>query len=162
MRQIQYGRITFYVESIIVGDVKIWTLLSEKTELDSVRNKLATVSADPYSKIFISYSHEDQGVVDKVTRAYEVLGMRLLQDIKILRSGEVWNSELLNHIDDADIFQLYWSEVSKRSNYVEQEWRHALTQDKPNFIRPVYWNKPLPDPPEELQEFHFAYLPGLT
>jgi class 3 adenylate cyclase len=156
------GIISFYIESVLVGEVKIWTLLSKKPELGPMKSKLTTASADPYSEIFVSYSHEDQDVVDKVTRAYKVLGMRLLQDISILRSGEAWNSSLLNYIEDADIFQLYWSEASKRSNYVEQEWRYALTQDKPNFIRPVYWNKPLPDPPEELRQFHFSYLPDLT
>jgi hypothetical protein len=62
-------------------------------------------------------------------------------------------------IERASIFQLFWSKNSKRSKYVEQEWRHALEIKKDyGFIRPVYWDKPMPEPPHELSNICFEYM----
>jgi hypothetical protein len=62
-------------------------------------------------------------------------------------------------IDEADVFQLFWSSASSQSEFVEQEWRYALTQRKPNFVRPGYWEDPFPQPPVELSQLHFQQLP---
>jgi TIR domain len=97
-------------------------------------------------------------VVDKLEKAYLALGMTHLRDLRVLRSGEHWNGRLLKKIEEADIFQLCWSKTAKRSRYVKREWRHALQQERPNFIRPVYWERPMPVPPRELKTIHFAYL----
>ena len=97
--------------------------------------------------------------MQQLERAYTVLGMQSLRDVHVLRSGEKWHPALLKHIEQADIFQLYWSDNAKHSTYVEQEWRHALKQARPSFIRPLYWEHPMPDPPLELDEIHFAYFP---
>ena len=40
-----------------------------------------------------------------------------------------------------------------------RQWRAALQRRTENFIRPLYWEKPMPDPPEELGHLHFAYYP---
>ena len=61
-------------------------------------------------------------------------------------------------INQADVFQLFWSMHSMRSKYVEDEYRYALQLDKENFVRPVYWEKPMPSPPPELAALHFAYF----
>jgi hypothetical protein len=47
----------------------------------------------------------------------------------------------------------------KRSQYVEQEWRYAHGLARRNFIRPMYWKKPMPAPPAELASIHFRYVP---
>ena len=75
-------------------------------------------------------------------------------------SCEEWGP--LELIEQADVFQLFWSEHSARSENVKREWLHALELQRPNFVRPVYWTSNLqPDPPEELGELHFARLsPG--
>ena len=65
-------------------------------------------------------------------------------------------------IDRADIFQLFWSNTAAASKYVRQEWEHALNlQRQQGFIRPVYWQQPMPPPPPELGAIHFAYEPEL-
>jgi hypothetical protein len=61
-------------------------------------------------------------------------------------------------IDQADIFQLFWSTNSKNSKYCRQEWKHALERNIEGFVRPVYWQKPLLNPPKELRQYHFAYV----
>jgi hypothetical protein len=64
-------------------------------------------------------------------------------------------------IRDADIFQLLWSSNAMRSDYVRQEYEYALSLGRPEFVRPTYWEHPLPQdaaaglPPEELRALHF-------
>jgi cytidyltransferase-like protein len=70
----------------------------------------------------------------------------------------------LELINGADVFQLFWSSNSMWSHYVRQEWERALTLARPNFIRPTYWEDPMPRwdnpklPPESLSRLHFHSL----
>jgi hypothetical protein len=152
------GRLSFYVGPILVAEIRLWAHLSN--EADAVREDSATIAgtANPYQAVFVSYSHKDTQIVQELERAYVALGMHYLRDVHILRSGEKWNPALLRKIDEADIFQLCWSHNAKQSRYVEQEWRHALELQRQSFIRPVYWEDPMPAPPEELMDIHFAPL----
>jgi TIR domain len=85
-----------------------------------------------------------------------------LRDVKRLRSGQLWNEELLAFIRDADVFQLFWSQEAAASKYVEQEWRSALKEREnrgdPFFLRPVYWTQAPAPIPSELSRLHFARI----
>ncbi|MBI3913587.1 MAG: toll/interleukin-1 receptor domain-containing protein [Chloroflexi bacterium] len=85
------------------------------------------------------------------------------RDVTTLRSGEHWDARLLQLIDQADIFQLFWSRFSAQSPAVKKEWEHALTLKGKDdaFIRPVYWREPIVPPPQPLQHINFAYCPEL-
>ena len=110
------------------------------------------------SQVFISYSHEDTEIVELMRRFIQGLGYRTLMDIHELRGGLKWDEKLMSMIEDADIFQLFWSENSAESKYVRKEWKHALKCKK--VMVPVYWQKPLsPPPPRELKSIQFGYLP---
>ena len=76
-----------------------------------------------------------------------------------IRSGEDWNDALKTMIERADIFQLFWSHTAAASDHVRMEWEYALSlANKPeNFVRPVFWQQPMPPVPEPLQRIHFAY-----
>lgn len=120
-----------------------------------------------YRKIFPSYAHADGTVVEQFEAVVGALGDRYLRDVVTLRSGEVWNDRLLELIEEADVFQLFWSERSMRSPYCRQEWEHALSLNREGFVRPLYWQHPLPSdealglPPAELRRLHFAGLAGV-
>jgi hypothetical protein len=152
------GRVAFYVGPILVAEVPIWTHFQEEADASAADLPDIQVTTDSYQRIFLSYSHQDALIVQQLERAYTVLGMQSLRDVHVLRSGEEWHPALLRHIEQADIFQLYWSNNAKHSTYIEHEWRHALTQTRPSFIRPLYWEHPMPDPPPELAAIHFAYF----
>jgi hypothetical protein len=53
-----------------------------------------------------------------------------------------------------------------QSPFVEQEWRYALSLGREGFVRPTYWEEPLPElperglPPEDLRRLHFYHLRG--
>lgn len=153
------GRVAFYVESVLVGEVPIWALLGDGgAAVEEAPRRSDPVAA--FERVFASYSHRDAEIVEALGRAYQALGMEWLRDVQVLRSGEEWNSRLLELVEGADLFQLYWSEEAARSPYVAQEWRHALAQGRQRFIRPCYWRRPMPPPPAELSKLHFAFLPG--
>jgi HEAT repeat protein len=153
------GHIDLLVSGLIVGrtPVSIFVADDAATPSDGVANR-SLASARPFQAIFASYSHQDSAVVDALGRAYKALGNQFLRDVESLRSGEVWRREVLAFIDRADIFQLFWSSAAKRSPHVEMEWRHALRRELGGFIRPVFWERPMPSPPEELSDLHFAYF----
>jgi hypothetical protein len=147
------GSVGFYVGPVLIADICLLIELRDQTR-SITPHSAATV---PYEAIFVSYSHEDTWVVNQLERAYTALGMQYLRDVNALRSGERWDPALLHKIDEADIFQLCWSHAAKQSPYVEREWRHATTRTSDSFIRPIYWEKPMPAPPDELHTLHFSY-----
>jgi tetratricopeptide (TPR) repeat protein len=121
-------------------------------------------TAVPYRKIFASYAHADREIVRQFERYVESLGDRYLIDLRDLRSGDTWRPRLLELIDQADVFQLFWSTSAMRSPHVRREWEHALSLGRSAFVRPTYWEDPLPAsdeeglPPATLQRIHFHRL----
>jgi hypothetical protein len=162
------GRVACYVGPLLIAETPIYVeLKGESAGVDAVAPKQPTMvderilteeGSSAYRTIFVSYSHKDSCIVEQLERAYRALGDTYLRDVNMLRSGEEWNPALLARIPHADIFQLCWSLAARQSPYVEQEWRHAVKLDRPNFIRPMYWEKPMPDPPPELQHLHFTHV----
>ena len=143
--------------SIYVG-----SRVSAQPGLESKRHD--TTTAYPvYGSIFCSYSHLDALKAKRVEKVCQALGITYLRDKVSLRSGEEWNEVLLQMIDRADVFQLFWSRNAADSEFVKREWQHALNLrgESRRFIRPVYWTEPMAPPPKELEHLHFAFAPEL-
>jgi hypothetical protein len=147
------------VGSVVRGAVRIWCgplLLGEVSLAISVtagtpgaESPAVPESAPRYRKIFPSYSHDDRAIVDGFAEAVRALGDEWLQDVLAIRSGEIWRARLMELIDEADIFQLFWSSNSMRSSYCREEWEHALALGRPLFVRPLYWEDPMPEDPAQ-------------
>jgi hypothetical protein len=123
----------------------------------------ASDTVPPYQKIFISYSRKDTIVAEQYRAAQTMLGNTIFMDVHTIRAGEDWNDALKRFIAEADVFQLFWSEHSAASENVRFEWEYALKQRCPDtlcrqFIRPTYWQKPMPPVPTELNHLHFAHV----
>lgn len=153
------GYLTFTVLGVIVADIPLSIFVGETTS----PGPTASVTQKLYQAIFCSYSHKDMVIVERVERAYKALGMDFLRDVYTLKSGQDWDDQLLKLIEQADIFQLFWSRTAAESKYVRQEWEYALklNRQQNSFIRPVYWEEPMPPVPPELGEIHFAFEPEL-
>jgi pSer/pThr/pTyr-binding forkhead associated (FHA) protein len=155
------GKINIFVGPLLVATIKM-PLLLEGRILQPQDHYLQT-TADLYKQIFASYSHNDAQIVFTCRNVYKALGFDVLIDIDSLRAGQVFSSALRQMIDNADIFQLFWSEQAAKSPYVRQEWEYALQLNRgEGFVRPVYWEIPMVQPPDELANLHFAYLPSYT
>ncbi len=125
--------------------------------------------AHNFHKIFVSYSHKDTEIVLSCKKAGEMLNNKYLMDITDLHSGDKWDDKLLRLIDEADVFQLFWSKNSAKSQNVEKEWRRAVKKQEnlenstknteADFVQPRFWSKIIYEPiPELLNKFHFEKI----
>ncbi len=154
------GRLSVFSGALLVADVG----LSFRVVVDAIPDAPIDQGVDhlrTYRKIFASYSHQDVEIARLFERYASLFGDRYLRDWVDLRAGQSWREELRRMIRDADIFQLLWSSNAMRSDYVRQEYEYALSLGRPDFVRPTYWEHPLPQdaaaglPPEELRALHF-------
>jgi hypothetical protein len=154
------GVVQFYQGMILRGEVPISMFVGQAmARLDSP-DAYQQAIARAYRHIFASYSHQDMPVVESCESAARSMGDQYLRDVTLLQSGQQWDPRLIQAINDADIFQLFWSRRAAASQFVEREWRHALMllPARPNFIRPVYWSRQLYATPPELNPLHFQPL----
>jgi len=167
--QVARGTLTVLLGSIILADVNLSIRVDSSFVPKPATAETVQESARPYRNIFASYSHSDDPIVEELDQHAVAVGDRYLKDVRELRSGEVWSEALEDKIREADIFQLFWSTNSMQSDFVEQEWKYAMGLSRPYFVRPVYWEEPLPEcegrPPDELKRLHFQRIhvhPGVA
>jgi TIR domain/Carboxypeptidase regulatory-like domain len=159
------GLLTVYLGPLILAEINL-SIRVNKSVSPETRQALAWESARPLGKVFASYSHKDLAIVERIEEmvSQTYLGIEYLRDVKKLRSGEVWSPRLMEMISEANAFQLFWSTNSMRSDFVRQEYQYALALRRKGFIRPVFWETPFPEnpedglPPDELRRLHFAKL----
>jgi hypothetical protein len=167
------GEVTIFAGPLIIGTLRLAMLFDARAVGEAGEageaalsngtghsDNTARVTASRFARIFASYSHADTKVVLACRDAYRALGLTVEIDVDSLRSGDPYAQVLRDLISEADVFQLFWSRHAAESTAVRTEWEWALGQQKgPGYIRPVYWEQPMPLPPPELADLHFAYLP---
>jgi hypothetical protein len=153
------GVILVLLGSVVIGSVSIRLRIGQTADVEPSIDR-----AEIYRRVFVSYSHDDVAVVDRVTEA-NTMGDQFIVDRRDLRVGQDWQAAVRGLIQKADVFQLFWSTNAMQSRNVEVEWRYALSLDRPaEFIRTVYWERPIPRdesrslPPPELTRRHFHHL----
>jgi serine/threonine protein kinase len=156
------GRLSVFLGPILLAEITL-SIRVDSSQASQSPQKEKT-SAQPYRKIFPSYSHADRSIVEQIEHYAQISGDKYLRDITELRSGQDWKLWMKKTINGADIFQLFWSRNSMRSQYVREEWEYALSLRREHFIRPTYWETPLPEspeeglPPEALRSLHFQHV----
>jgi TIR domain len=156
------GELSVWLGPMILAEVP----LALRVRSGAGQEPTAPVATRPYRHVFPSYSHDDAEIVEHAEAVAAALGDRYLRDVTTLRSGEEWGPRIEQLIEEADVFQLFWSTNAMRSEYVRREWEYALALERKGFIRPTYWEDPLPQdnelPPQALLDLHFARLPLST
>jgi division protein CdvB (Snf7/Vps24/ESCRT-III family) len=102
-------------------------------------------------KAFASYASEDRDYVLACIQIMQKFSPQLDVDMDLkIRSGQYWEKELWRRIPSKDVFYLFWSRNSAKSEWVEKEWRCALEKRGLDFIDPVALVDPerVPPPPE--------------
>lgn len=125
-----------------------------------------------YSLAFVSYASEDRREVVRRLQMLSTLGIRYFQDVLDLSPGDRWERKLYQHIDECDLFLLFWSSRAKQSEWVRKEVNYALArksgdESAPPEIRPVVIEgPPFVQPWGELSHLHvgdmLVYLMGDT
>jgi hypothetical protein len=103
------GSLLIYLNYLLIAELPL-DIRVDNASADPLEDCRAVPEyARRYRKIFVSYSHEDHEIVRRVTELARAMGDRFVRDVSDLRAGQDWNAALLRMIDDADIFQLFWS-----------------------------------------------------
>ena len=130
-------------------------------QVETGEDRVEQRTLEMISRVFASYSHKDESIVQACKAAYRALGIQLFVDKDDILSGQVWRDILRRSIADHDLFQLFWSLSAAESDEVANEWRLAkevAPSRTTDFIRPIYWTVPMPEPPAPLKDLHFARL----
>ena len=89
------------------------------------------------------------------------LGIQFFQDVLDLQPGQRWSSELQRHIEECDLFLLFWSRAARDSEWVLREADYALerqgrdAEGLPAIIPVIVEGPPVIPPPERLAHLHF-------
>lgn len=153
------GRISIFFGQLLLAEIVVNLSVSKEPALKE--ESWSKGVAKRFRKVFASYSSQDTKLVEAMESQVRAIGYEYLREVVKLRGGQQWNQRLLPMIADADIFQLFWSRNAAQSADVEKEWRHAIAVQREAFVRPAYWEIPMPEAPEPLRRLRFYYLPGI-
>lgn len=108
-------------------------------------------------RVFLSYAHEDQSLVEWEANTLIVGGLDVFLDIKSLRYGTEWPKKLIDKIRSANRFLLYWSNHGAQSEWVRNEYEEALrvraSRGNEQFLQIMKLDEtPLPPP---LDSIHY-------
>lgn len=151
------GTVTVSVGRIPVGQLNI-VMGIERQPQDNAGS--LTASAKRYEQAFVSYASRDRDEVIRGVRMLGIQGIKYFQDVLHLEPGQRWAKELYRHIDECDLFLLFWSKAARRSKWVLRETRYAFDRKggdsaAPPDIHPIIVQHPAPPPPRFLRDVHF-------
>src|SRR5262245_10123134 len=111
------------------------------------------------ASIFVSYSHQDIGLVQPVVRLLRATEDLVFQDLDSIKPGRKWRREIEEALYAAHLVVLFWCYHSSRSAEVRREYELALTTGKD--VLPVLLDTtPLPEQLNEFQWVDFRLLVG--
>lgn len=155
------GTVTVSQNSIPIGHLKFKLSITPSAPSTFKETQLVGEAAHLYKKAFVSYSSKDRKEVLKRVQGLAVSGIEVFQDVLNLEPGDRWEQELYRHIDECDLFLLFWSTAAKESQWVLKEALYALERQgkdglhPPEIIPVIIEGPPLVSPPDELQHLHF-------
>jgi hypothetical protein len=156
-----HGQITILEGPLLRGEIPLTVLVRQVRQRTPDWSHFTDERVVAFRDTFPSYSTKDRLVERACETAMEVGGDRFVRAVRQLRAGgEEEDPKLFELIEQADVFQLFWSKNAAESQQVEHEWRHALTlrPTRPNLIRLVYWTaEPYPIP-SDLEPIDLGYL----
>ena len=152
------GRISVFFKQLLLAEIP----LDLRVAKDSTpkEESWAKEADKRFRKVFPSYSDHDVEVV-RAMEQLQAVGSEYLRNVFKMRRGQHWSKELPAIIADADVFQLFWSRNAAQCARVEIEWRQAIALQREAFVRPAYWEIPMPEAPEPLRRLRFCFLPSI-
>jgi uncharacterized protein YegL len=156
------GTVIVGINGAPIGHIKFKVpIASEKPSASDVSRSAAGELAHFYEKVFVSYASADRTEVLKRLQLLPRFHAEIFQDVLNLNPGEYWERVLYQHIDQCDLFLLFWSTAARESEWVRHEIRYALERKggdelaAPQIIPvPIEGSPPVPPPPE-LAHLHF-------
>ena len=117
----------------------------------------------PFRRIFPCFSPDDIALVTAVAAYAEASGDEYVRGV-LRHDPSAPDDWMVPAIADADVFQLFWSTSSMRSERCRRQWEAALATGRNDFVRPLYWERPMPQtsdlPPPALRALPFVAVPA--
>ena len=156
------GTVRVCIGTVPVGCVK-FKLNVGANEIDAEAEDAVPTGeqAIRFRKAFASYASADRHAVLPRVQMLRTVGIDCFQDALDLDPGSRWEQELYRHIDECDLFLLFWSSSARESDWVKKEVLYALERKSndelaPPEICPVIIEGPPPvPPPADLAHLHF-------
>jgi hypothetical protein len=148
-------------DGAVIGEMRFKLNVAPAEHIASLESSLQEAECKRYQRVFFSYSSQDRARVLEIAQSYRVLGVSFFQDILHLEPGQRWEQGLYKEIDASDLFLLFWSYVSSRSEWVAKEAQYALERQRqtidhrPDIVPLVLDGPPPPDVPAFLSHLHF-------
>lgn len=114
-----------------VNGVPVGSMMFKTSIVDTPSKLYAEIACKAFHKIFISYSHKDEGRVKYIAEAYKAQGVDYFFDRHYLKAGDIYPLQIQQYIDTADLFILCWSKNAEESEYVALERKRALSHAYP-------------------------------
>jgi TIR domain/Pentapeptide repeats (8 copies) len=157
------GSVTISRDGVPVGSIifKIKIRGEDTPPLPGIALLPASERVRRFRKAFISYAVPDRPEVLKRVQMLRLARIRYFQDVLKLEPGDRWEQKIYFHIDECDLFLLFWSTSAKESKWVLEEVRYALKRKggdefaPPEILPVVIEGPPVPEPPEDLAHLHF-------
>jgi hypothetical protein len=148
---------------VFINDIPAGELLFTIDVVDSLETKLyAKVETQRYSRIFISYSHEDIQQVIGFAECCKALGTDYFFDRHTLKAGDIFKEKIFDYINSSDLFILCWSKNAANSEWVQIEREHALAlvnEGKSKlYIYPLNLKPEAPLPLDMKEKYNFGTL----
>ena len=147
------------IEGLIVARLRPELTISDSVKERDWNERPLTVARAP-SKAFASYASTDRREVLGRIRSLQIFtGITVFLDCLSIHPGEQWKPRIEKEILQRDIFWLFWSRHARDSQWVEWEWRTALTVGSLDYIQPhPLESAEIAPPPPELAELQFGTL----
>jgi hypothetical protein len=148
------------VEGLPIVALRPEIAISREKPSDLGTSKYSVVETASPKTAFASYASADRKeVLGRVRSLQLCTGIDVFLDCLSLRPGEEWKSRLNTEINNRDVFWLFWSRHAMESQWVDWEWRTALTLKTLSGIQPhpLEPTEAAP-PPKELSELQFGSM----
>lgn len=100
--------------------------------------------------IFISYAHEDRPQVEPSAELLRAGGVQVFIDVSGIDYGDRWQDVLRGALEKCERVMVFWSLAAKASEWVDREWRYALSLGK-RIVPTLLDRTPLPDDLKQFQ-----------
>lgn len=119
------GKVTVLLDSFPVGYIRFQVDVTLHP-FEAAPEMQPTGDGHRYRMAFVSYASEDRDEVLARVQMLKLIRVPFFQDVLSLDPGDRWRKKLYRHIDECDLFLLFWSSNAKRSKWVRRESRRAL------------------------------------
>ncbi len=99
--------------------------------VESPRQLNSEIFSHKFSKIFISYAHQDEERVKFLAEGFRLIHADYFFDRHYLRGGDIYPRVIADYIEKADLFVLCWSANAEKSEYVAKELAQAMQRAYP-------------------------------